>query len=236
MKRNERAHTGVCLCCRADVPPERNADHPALPFCPRCVSGNCRKCRSWVRGMKWQRDPTFNFIGRPRGPQMPCGWGCGAKLTGIQMRAHFTICPNRPAISDGVRQPAALVAAGRELAVQNEPDEKPGGEAWTPAGTANAVRLALRSRADGQPDAHALHQMFETAEGSRVNSVGLMAKGCGIRLKPRRPKISVKNPFQNSEKTGSYRGGLGDLPARRPGTLDSARDPNCAIIPLRANC
>jgi hypothetical protein len=26
---------------------------------------------------------------------MKCGWGCGAQLTGRNMRAHFTICLNR---------------------------------------------------------------------------------------------------------------------------------------------
>ncbi len=30
-------------------------------------------------------------------PWMQCGWGCGAWLTGHQMRAHFTRCPHRPA-------------------------------------------------------------------------------------------------------------------------------------------
>ena len=74
------------------------------------------------------------FIGRPRGPQMPCGWGCGAKLTGIQMRAHFTICPNRPAISDGVLQPAALVVADRGLPDQNEPERRPGAKRGRPPG------------------------------------------------------------------------------------------------------
>jgi hypothetical protein len=31
--------------------------------------------------------------GRPAGPLMKCGWGCGSKLTGCQMRAHFARCP-----------------------------------------------------------------------------------------------------------------------------------------------
>jgi hypothetical protein len=35
--------------------------------------------------------------GRPAGPRMPCGWGCGGWLTSHVMRAHFTRCPNRPA-------------------------------------------------------------------------------------------------------------------------------------------
>jgi hypothetical protein len=56
--------------------------------------------------------------GRPAGPQMKCGWGCGEQLTGRNMRAHFTRCPKRPAASDHVD--------------------------WKPTGAANAMRLALR--------------------------------------------------------------------------------------------
>jgi hypothetical protein len=40
--------------------------------------------------------------GHPQGPRMKCGWGCGAQLTGRNMRAHFTICAKRPAGSDHV--------------------------------------------------------------------------------------------------------------------------------------
>src|SRR6202162_5656413 len=32
------------------------------------------------------------------------GWGWGAQLTGRKMRAHFTICPHRPAASDHVNR------------------------------------------------------------------------------------------------------------------------------------
>jgi hypothetical protein len=39
--------------------------------------------------------------GRPRGPEMPCGWGCGANLTATQMREHFTTCPKRPQTPKG---------------------------------------------------------------------------------------------------------------------------------------
>jgi len=35
--------------------------------------------------------------GRPCGVTMPCGWGCGRRLTAREMREHFTTCPNRPA-------------------------------------------------------------------------------------------------------------------------------------------
>ena len=38
---------------------------------------------------------------------MQCGWGCGGWLTEHEMRAHFTICPQRPATADGVRRPAS---------------------------------------------------------------------------------------------------------------------------------
>jgi hypothetical protein len=34
--------------------------------------------------------------GRPRGVEMPCGWGCGTQLTAREMRKHFTTCPRRP--------------------------------------------------------------------------------------------------------------------------------------------
>ena len=34
--------------------------------------------------------------GRPPGPLMPCGWGCGDNLTVVQMRTHFRDCINRP--------------------------------------------------------------------------------------------------------------------------------------------
>ena len=34
--------------------------------------------------------------GRPRGVEMSCSWGCGARLTAAEMRAHFTRCPRRP--------------------------------------------------------------------------------------------------------------------------------------------
>jgi hypothetical protein len=39
----------------------------------------------------------------PPGPRMPCGWGCGAKLTNGQMRRHFTDCPRRPTVQETMR-------------------------------------------------------------------------------------------------------------------------------------
>ena len=40
--------------------------------------------------------PKYPGAGRPRGTEMPCGWGCGARLTAREIRKHFTICPNKP--------------------------------------------------------------------------------------------------------------------------------------------
>jgi hypothetical protein len=78
-----RAHLTVC---REDVDLEQDY-HPVLPFCSQCVSERCGKCRSWVRVRKFQQDPIFNLIGRPRGPRMKCGWGCGEQLTASRMLA-----------------------------------------------------------------------------------------------------------------------------------------------------
>src|SRR5580658_9235787 len=107
-------HMPICLCCGEDVALEQDY-HPVLPFCSYCLSESCRKCRSQVRVRKFEQDPTFNLIGRPRGPRMKCGWGCGAQLTGRTMRAHFTICAKRPAPSGDVerRQGVLKVKRGR---------------------------------------------------------------------------------------------------------------------------
>jgi hypothetical protein len=98
------ASTDRCVCC--DVPYDGFARYP---FCDRCFSGRCRRCASRVRESILS---PFHLIGRPRGPQMACGWGCGACLTERQMRTHFTICPKRPAISDHVRRASPHRAAG----------------------------------------------------------------------------------------------------------------------------
>ena len=91
----------VGMCCGAD----RQFKRRALPFCTWCMSGSCRRCRSWVRVRISEVYPkAINLIGRSRGPLMPCGWGCGAKLTNGQMRRHFTICPRRPTIQKTIRR------------------------------------------------------------------------------------------------------------------------------------
>jgi hypothetical protein len=49
-----------------------------------------------TRKVRKKPAPEKHPGGRPRGVEMPCGWGCGAKLTAREMRAHFTACPKRP--------------------------------------------------------------------------------------------------------------------------------------------
>jgi len=89
----------ICLCCGEDVDLEQDY-RLVLPFCSYSVSESCRKCRTWVRVRKFERDPTKIKRGRPPGPRMKCGSGCGAQLMGRNMRAHFTICSKRLAASD----------------------------------------------------------------------------------------------------------------------------------------
>jgi hypothetical protein len=102
----------VCICCGEDVDARQNF-RPPLPFCKRCLAGGCRGCWSWVRVRKAGQDPTFNLIGRPRGPRMKCGWGCGAELTSHQMRAHFTTCPNRPPASQQITRRGGILRVKR---------------------------------------------------------------------------------------------------------------------------
>jgi hypothetical protein len=53
--------------------------------------------------------------GRPAGPRMKCGWGCGEQLTGRKMRVHFTICAMRPAASDDVDRRGGSLKVKRGL-------------------------------------------------------------------------------------------------------------------------
>jgi hypothetical protein len=53
-----------------------------------------------------RRGPTKGHSGRggrPRGVEMPCGWKCGARLTAVEIRQHFTGCPKRPSPNSGVQ-------------------------------------------------------------------------------------------------------------------------------------
>jgi hypothetical protein len=52
--------------------------------------------------------------GRPQGRRMKCGWRCGARLTGRQMRAHSATCPKRPAGSGHVARAGGNSQARRD--------------------------------------------------------------------------------------------------------------------------
>ena len=49
--------------------------------------------------------------GRPRSVTMPCGWGCGKRLTASEIRAHFTSCPKNAWRRDNVLMRARAQAA-----------------------------------------------------------------------------------------------------------------------------
>jgi hypothetical protein len=57
-------------------------------------------------------------------------------------------------------EPAGGLTSGEQLGPTREKLER---QAWTPAGPANAVRLALRLPTHGEPDARAFHHMPKTA-------------------------------------------------------------------------
>jgi hypothetical protein len=46
-----------------------------------------------AKGKKRKNAPG---AGRPAGPTMPCGWGCGKLMRAGEIRAHFRDCPKRP--------------------------------------------------------------------------------------------------------------------------------------------
>ena len=86
-KRRQWMKWAQCRCCAAGYESPVEA---VSPLCTRCRSGRCRTC-AWRLGV-----PSVDLGGRPSGPRMPCGWGCGAKLSATEMRGHFTRCPKRP--------------------------------------------------------------------------------------------------------------------------------------------
>jgi hypothetical protein len=97
---------------------------------------------------EFEQDPTFNLIGRPRGPRMPCGWGCGADLPASDASALHHLCES---------------AGGLRRSGPSEPE----GQACVPTGFTNAVRLAPRCPNHGEPDASAFHSMPKAAGGLR---------------------------------------------------------------------
>jgi hypothetical protein len=101
-------------CCLADFIPVGRREKPARSYCARCELGGCPNCVPRMRLEEWRLDPTASFLGRPRGPRMPCGWNCGAKLTASEVRKHFAGCRLRPTVQDTPRQlPAKPNRGGR---------------------------------------------------------------------------------------------------------------------------
>jgi len=63
--------------------------------------------------------------GRPRGVEMPCGWGCGAQLTAAEIRTHFTSCPRRPDLRSRERGgPAMSVSVRRSSSRAHGPQSE----------------------------------------------------------------------------------------------------------------
>jgi hypothetical protein len=87
-----------CVCCGVTY---YTVGKTRYPFCDQCFSGRCRRCANRVRELIFGR---YIRIGRSPGPRMPCGWGCGAKLTNGEMRRHFTDCPRRPTVLGTMRK------------------------------------------------------------------------------------------------------------------------------------
>src|SRR5580658_2832534 len=75
--------------------------------------------------------------GRPAGPRMKCGWGCGEQLTGRNMRVHFTICAMRPAASDDLDRRGGSLKVKRGL---------PSGRAAPPRAKSPALILRVLRR------------------------------------------------------------------------------------------
>jgi hypothetical protein len=80
------AASGSRMLCgwRCDADLRRAPDAHALHSMPKrpAPSGDLERRRGILKVKR----------GRPAGPRMRCGWGCGEQLAGRNMRAHFTIC------------------------------------------------------------------------------------------------------------------------------------------------
>lgn len=105
--------TGICICCGGVY--YTAGPTTRFPFCNRCFAGRCCKCAKAVRDAISRPVSKVNAGGRPPGPRMPCGWGCGAELTGQEMRPHFTRCPKWPTVSDLKRRRWPLEPTGLVL-------------------------------------------------------------------------------------------------------------------------
>jgi len=79
-----------CCAVGAAAPDSRRAGCARAP--------NMREAAGSLPSMGPTRGSLKVKRGRPPGRWMLCGWGCGGWLTSHVMRAHFTRCPNRPAV------------------------------------------------------------------------------------------------------------------------------------------
>ncbi len=148
----------MCICCGGVyymVGPTR------FPFCDRCFGGRCSKCAKAVRDAISGSVSKVNAGGRPPGPRMPCGWGCGAELTGQEMRPHFTRCPNRPTVSDLVRRLAT--------------------HARRPRANAGSVRFRVPPNLAPRP-AKSVAERSESEAGTPVGAPHACGWRCGTQL------------------------------------------------------
>ncbi|MGO9894586.1 MAG: hypothetical protein ACLPX8_10290 [Bryobacteraceae bacterium] len=100
--------------------PGPSAGHPGWGGRPRGVTMPCDWCKQRVTSSEMRahfthcpKRPRETAVRLPRGCSlaqarkplkelrhdvvaMPCGWGCGMKLTARKMREHFTACRKRP--------------------------------------------------------------------------------------------------------------------------------------------
>src|SRR5580698_1178476 len=106
-----------------------NADKNCALFYRRLLRVHRRpKSLSQVPTHRPRRRNSKVKRGRPPGPRMKCGWGCGTRLTASQMRAHFTVCPSRPASDHWCTDEGGTGKQSVDALIE----------------AANAVRLALR--------------------------------------------------------------------------------------------
>jgi hypothetical protein len=151
----------MCICCGGvyyRVGPTR------FPFCDRCFGGRCSKCAKAVRDAISGSVSKVNAGGRPPGPRMPCGWGCGAELTGQEMRPHFTRCPNRPTVFDLERRHSPL--APTHLALTQDRCDSASPQIWH-QGQQRALQNEVKVKR-GRPSGRRMPAAGAAAPNSRL--------------------------------------------------------------------
>jgi len=177
-------NSGYCDCCLERIQPRRGK-YADLPFCSRCMSGECRDlCRVLKHVDKYLRNLELREQANKRVARrlMPCGWRCGARLTEHQMRRHLSRCPKRPARIAKLAAPSG--PSYRTSPRNGDPkrtDRDLEGEAWTPARAAHALRVGLRCRSHGERDAGAFLRLPQPAEALNHHLAQLPAPTAGMR-------------------------------------------------------